>query len=84
MSASLLLNSSIFIVTDKKGNVLQEKEMLPCNNAYLNQSATEYSQQAIFDELHLQENLAFRSEVAKKRITRISREKKAAEQRGET
>ncbi|RLA74378.1 MAG: hypothetical protein DRG30_05345 [Epsilonproteobacteria bacterium] len=84
LSASLLLNSSIFIVTDKKGNVLQEKEMLPCNNAYLNQSATEYSQQAIFDELHLQENLAFRSEVAKKRITRISREKKAAEQRGET
>ncbi len=84
LSASLLLNSNIFIVTDKNGKVLQEREMLPCNNAYLNQSAAEYSHQAIFDELHIQENLALRAQVAKKRIMRISMDIKVAEQRGET
>ncbi len=80
---STILHASIFIVTDKQGNVLQEKSMVPCNNAYLNQSATEYSHQAIYDELHKQEHLALRAQAAKERIERISREKEAAKQRGE-
>jgi len=71
------------MVTDKQGNVLEEKSMTPCNNAYLRQSATEYSHQAIFDELHKQEHLALRAQAAKERITRISREREAAKQRGE-
>ncbi len=84
LSASLMLNSSIFIVTDKNGKVLQKKEMIPCNNAYLNQSASEYSHQAIFDELYIQKNLALRAQVAKKRIKRVSMEIKVAEQQGKT
>jgi len=79
----ILLHASIFIVTDKQGNVLQEKSITPCNNAFLNQSATEYSHQAIYDELHKQENLALRAQAAKERIARISREKEAAKKRGE-
>ena len=80
----IIVHASIFIVTDKQGNVLQEKPMTPCNNAFLNQSATEYSHQAIYDELHKQEHLALRAEAAKKHLERIAREKEAAKQRGET
>ncbi len=58
--------------------------MAPCNNAYLNQSATEYSHQAMYDELHKQEHLALRAQAAKERIARISKEREAAKQRGET
>jgi len=83
LAISFSLHSSIFIVTDKQGNILQEKNMAPCNNAYLQQSATEYSHQAIYDELHKQEHLALQAQAAKERITRISREKEAAKQRGE-
>ena len=84
LSMSMMLHPSIFIVTDKQGNVLEEKSMAPCNNAFLKQNATEYSHQAIFDELHKQEHLALRAQAAKERIERISREKEAAKQRGET
>jgi len=80
----IIVHASIFIVTDKQGNVLQEKPMTPCNNAFLNQSATEYSHQAIYDELHKQEHLALRAEAARKHLERIAREKEAAKQRGET
>ena len=80
----IIVHASIFIVTDKQGNVLQEKPMTPCNNAFLNQSATEYSHQAIYDELHKQEHLALRAEAAKKHLERIAREKEAAKQCGET
>lgn len=81
---TLILHASIFIVTDKQGNVLEKKAMVPCNNAFLSQSATEYSYQAIFDELHKQENLALLAQEAQEHIAHIAREQEAAKQRGET
>ena len=84
LTLSPILYASIFVVTDKQGNVLREKTMTPCNNAFLKQNATEYSHQAIFDELHKQEHLALRAEAARKHLERIAQEKEAAKQRGET
>ncbi|MEA3455329.1 MAG: C40 family peptidase, partial [Campylobacterota bacterium] len=84
LSISMTPYASMFIVTDKRGNVLQKKNMIPCNNAFLNQNATEYSHQAIFDELHKQEHLALRAEAARKHLEHIAQEKEAAKQRGET
>lgn len=76
--------ASMFIVTDRQGNVTHQKNIVHTENAFINQKATEYSFQAIFDELHKQEHLALRAEAARKHLERITREKEAAKQRGET
>jgi cell wall-associated NlpC family hydrolase len=83
LTLSVALQASFFVVIDKKGNVLEKKELTPCHNAYLRQSATEYSYQAIFDELHKEEHMALLAQAAKEHIERISREKEAAKKRGE-
>lgn len=76
--------ASMFIVTDRQGNVTHQKNIVHTENAFINQKATEYSFQAIFDELHKQEHLALRAEAARKHLEHITREKEAAKQRGET
>ena len=81
---SLMLHASMFIVTDEQGNIMEQKNLIHTENAFVNQKATEYSMQAIFDELHKEEHLALRAEAARKRMERIAREKEAAKQRGET
>jgi cell wall-associated NlpC family hydrolase len=67
------LNANIFVVTDNKGNVIEHKKLKPTHNAALNQDATEYSFQAMYDLLHKEENLArmaqAQKEAAKKRET---------------
>jgi len=80
---SVMLQASFFLVIDKKGNILKKRELTHTQNAYLSQSATEYSYQAIFDELHKEEHMALLAQAAKERIERISREKEAARERGE-
>lgn len=81
---SLIAHASMFIITDKQGNITHQKDIVHTENAFINQKATEYSYQAIFDELHKQEHLALRAEAARKHLERIAREKEAAKQRGET
>ena len=81
---SIIAHASMFIVTDKQGNVTHQKNIVHTENAFINQKATEYSFQAIFDELHKQKHLALRAEAARKHLERIAREKEAAKQRGET
>lgn len=76
--------ANIFIVTDKQGNILHKRAITHIENRYLNQSATEYSYQAIFDELHREEHFALRAQAARERVARISREKAIAKERGET
>ncbi len=79
-----LSQASLFTITDKKGNVLQSKEMHHTENAYLNQKATEYSLQAIYDELHRAEYLARMAEAARQRTQRITQAQEAAKKVGKT
>ncbi len=75
---------NIFVITDKKGNVVHNKTMQPTQNAFINQKTTEYSFQAIYDELHKAENLAHRAAAARQRATRIAKEMQVAKKAGET
>jgi hypothetical protein len=48
-----LSSANIFTITDKKGNVVASKSIIHTENECLNQKTTEYSQQALYDELHM-------------------------------
>lgn len=77
-----LSSANLFTITDKKGNVLQSKTLEHSENEYLAQKATEYSFQAIYDEIHRAENLARRAEAAKRRVKEIARATAKAKKEG--
>jgi cell wall-associated NlpC family hydrolase len=79
-----LYAANLFVVTDKKGNVIKEKALEHCENACLNQDSKEYSLQAIYDELHREENLARAAQAARKRAERIAKASAEAEKKGQT
>jgi len=79
-----LSSANLFTITDKKGNVVQSKKLEHCENAYLAQKATEYSYQAIYDEIHRAENLARRAAAAKARMQQIAKATVAAKKAGKT
>ncbi len=79
-----LSSANLFTITDKKGNVLQSKTLEHSENEYLAQKATEYSFQAIYDEIHRAENLARRAEAAKKRVREIAQATVKAKKAGKT
>ncbi len=79
-----LSHANLFTITDKKGNVLQAKKMKHCENECLNQKATEYSYQAIYDELHRDENLARRAAAAKKSVQKIAKATAKANKKGKS
>jgi len=66
-------SANLFTITDRKGNIVESKNILHSENAYLNQKATEYSLQAMYDELHKEENLARMAATAKQRIKEVKR-----------
>ena len=74
--------ASLFTISDKNGKVYQSKAMQHSQNEYLNQKSTEYSLQAIYDELHRAENLARMAEEARKRATRIAKAQQEAAKEG--
>lgn len=74
--------ANFFTVTDQEGNVLQSKEIQHTENAYLNQKATEYSLQAIYDELHHAEYLARKAEAARLHTERIAKAQEEAKKSG--
>ena len=76
--------ANLFTITDIKGNVLQSKDIQHAQNAYLDQKATEYSLQAIYDELHRAEYLARMAEAARQRAERITQAQEAAKKVGKT
>lgn len=76
--------ANLFTITDTKGNVFKSKEMQPTYNACLNQKATEYSLQAIYDELNRAERMARMAQVARLRTERISAAQKVAKKEGRT
>jgi cell wall-associated NlpC family hydrolase len=75
-------NANLFTITDRNGNVVQAKMLEHKENECLNQKETEYSLQAIYDELHREENLARRAQAARIRAKRIAHEMAAAKQAG--
>ncbi len=77
-----LASANLFTITDSKGKVLTSKTMEHCENECLTQKATEYSYQAIYDELHRAENLARRAAAAKKRVVQIAKATVRAKKRG--
>ena len=79
-----LSHASLFTITDTNGKVFKSKEMQPTYNACLNQKSTEYSLQAIYDELHRAENLARMAQAARVRVKRISVAQQEAIKEGRT
>ena len=45
-------NASLFTITDKNGNIIHNKDTEQNKNAFLNEKATEYSLQEIYDKKH--------------------------------
>ncbi len=79
-----LSSANLFTITDRQGNIVQSKELEHCENEYLTQKATEYSYQAIYDEIHRAENLARRAAAAKARMQQIAKATVAAKKAGKT
>jgi len=78
------LFANLFTITDKHGHVMQSKNIQHTENACLNQKATEYSLQAIYDELHRAEYMARKAEAARLRAERIAKAKAEAKKKGKT
>jgi cell wall-associated NlpC family hydrolase len=74
--------ASLFTITDQQGNVVHSKQIEHTQNAFLNQKATEYSLQAIYDELHRAEYLARKAEAARLRAERIAKAQEEAKKVG--
>jgi cell wall-associated NlpC family hydrolase len=81
---SSLLYANLFTITDKQGKVVHSTTITHNSNDFLSQSATDYSFQAIYDELHREENLARAAQAAKKAAERIAQKKKKLEKKGKT
>jgi cell wall-associated NlpC family hydrolase len=79
-----LSSANLFTITDKKGNILQSKSIEHCENECLTQKETEYSQQAIYDELHREENLARMAAAAKQRLEQVQKIAAKAQKSGKT
>ena len=77
-----LSHASLFTISDKNGKIYHSKDMQHTQNEYLNQKSTEYSLQAIYDELHRAENLARMAEAARQRATRIAKAQQEAAKEG--
>jgi len=80
----LLYPGNLFTITDKQGHVIRTSHLKPTHNACLSQKATEYSLQAVYDELHREENLARAAAAAKAAAQKIATAKKAAQKAGKT
>ena len=76
--------SNLFTITDRKGNIVHSAQMTHSENACLNQKSTEYSLQAIYDELHKAEYLARKAAAARQRAERIAIAQAEAKKIGET
>ncbi len=79
-----LSSSNIFTITDKHGNVVHNKKIQHSQNAFFSQNATEFSFQAIYNDLHRAENLARRAAVAREHAQRIAKAKANAKKLGKT
>jgi cell wall-associated NlpC family hydrolase len=79
-----LSSANLFTITDKKGNIVESKSIKHTENSCLNQKATEYSRQAIYDELHRAENIARMAAAARKRLTEVKKIAAKTQKAGKT
>ena len=77
-----LSSATLFTITDKEGNLVHAQVMKRGQNEFLAQDAKEYSFQAIYNEIHREENLARRAAAAKKRVTQIAKATAVAKKAG--
>ena len=84
LSIFTFASANLFTITDQQGNIVHSTVMEPTQNAFLSQKATEYSLQAIYDELHRAEYLARKAEAARLRAERIAKAQEDARKAGET
>ena len=84
LSIFTVASANLFTITDQQGNIVHSTVMEPTQNAFLSQKATEYSLQAIYDELHRAEYLARKAEAARLRAERIAKAQEDARKAGET
>jgi len=76
--------SSLFTITDQQGNIVHSAQIKHDPNEFLKQKATEYSLQAIYDELNRAQYLARKAEAARLRAERIALAQPEAKKAGET
>ena len=74
--------ANLFIVTDKSGKVEQKKTLVHHENACLTQKASEFSLQAMYDELHKAERLARAAQAAKEAVKQIAKASTDAQKKG--
>ena len=85
LSASFFLHAeNMFIVTDKSGKVEKRTQLHHNENAFLNQKASEFSLQAMYDELHKAERLARAAQAAKEAAKQIAKASTDAKKKGTT
>ena len=76
--------TSLFTMTDRNGNILKSKNIVHTENGFLNQKSTEYSLQAMYDELHQSENIARMAAVARRKFEQIERKTAKAQKAGKS
>jgi cell wall-associated NlpC family hydrolase len=86
LSLLLLLSSTLWsdflTITDRQGHIIHHTSLKHQENAYLNQSATEYSIQAIYDALQKEKQRATRAKEARVHLQYIAKKRAKATQKG--
>ena len=73
---------SLFVITDPDSNTVEVKHLEPTHNAAIAQKASEYSIQALYDELNSVEEHARKAWLAKERAKHLAIAKAQAEKMG--
>lgn len=76
--------SSLFVITDPIKETVTVKRLKPTNNAAITQKSSEYSIQALYDELNAVEHRARRAWLAKERAKHVAIAKEEAQKMGIT
>ena len=78
ISINLCYATGLFQISDKKGHIIVKQDIKHCENACLNQKASEYSLQALYDELHKEERMARLAAIAKQKAMKIKEAQRQA------
>jgi len=79
---SSVLSANLFQISDMNGNILSNKKIKHKENYALNQDIKEFSLEAIYYELHREENIAKRAAYAKERYLALKKRKEQSKKIG--
>jgi cell wall-associated NlpC family hydrolase len=71
-------------ISDNKGKVIVKQDITHCENDCINQKASEYSLQALYDELHKEERMARLAALAKQKVQKIKHAQAEAKKHHQT